>query len=335
MKRIKLWGVVLFSMVAYVAVSSCAKDVAEDSLTTQKRLFDAYIRANGYDAAEMIGDSIYVIKRSGTGVGESPVDSSYAFVRYTAKYTTGEYLGYNYDTIAMQLGTYKPTNYYASFVWPVKMGYISDPLSDILKNMKPGEKTETIVPPWISNNSTSYAASSSSSIIHYEIEFERVVDDIKEYQASVMQEFSKKYFNGMDTTSTGFYFKKIYKSETQDTITEGSSLNVRYIGRMLDGKVFDTNIEDTAKKYGLYESTSMYDALNVLYYADDPDQIAEESSLVLGFCMAFTSGMTYGDKCFIFFDSDLGYGSTGSLTNGSGIPPFYPISFEIWIEDEL
>ena len=333
MKRVNLWSVVLASMLAYMT-ASCAVDAAEDTQAIQERVFNAYIRANGYGNAETIGDSIYVVERSGAGVGLSPTDSTYAMVRYTAKYPTGEYAAYNYDSIAVHMGTYKKSNFYGSYIWPVKMGYVSDPLSDIVKNMKSGERTVTIVPPWLSNYNSTSAFSSNSSIVIYDILLEKVIDDVKEYQASVMQEFSDKYFNGMDTTKTGFYFHKFYKSETEDTIADGSSLQVRYVGRMLDGTVFDTNIEDTAKKYDLWDKSAIYDALTLLYYVNDPEKIAEESSLVQGFCMAFTSGMTYGDKCFIFFDSDLGYGSSGSLTDGAGIPPFYPISFEIWIEDE-
>jgi hypothetical protein len=333
MKSIKLWGVVLVSMVAY-AVTSCAVEVDENSKTAQERIFNAYIRANGYENSEVIGDSIYVVERSGVGQGAFPVDSSYAFVRYTAKYTTGEYAAYNKESVAKQLGTYKHTNFYGSFVWPVKMGYISDPLSDIVKNMKPGEKTVSIVAPWLSNINQDYAFASSSAIMVYEIELEDVVDDINVYQDSIMREFSQKYFNGMDTTSKGFYYNRFYKSANEDTLADGVSVSIWYVGRMLDGSVFDTNIEDTAKKYDLYDKTATYNALSAIFYKDDPEKIAEESNYVLGFCKALTSGVTYGDKCFVFFNSDYGYGSTGNLSNGAGIPPFYPISFEMWIEDD-
>lgn len=332
MRRIKSWFVVAAVMVAYV-VTSCAVDVDESADVTQKRIFNAFIRANGYDQSEMIGDSIYVIERSGNPSGEYPQDSTYAFVRYAARYTSGEYAAYNIDTIAMKEGTYHPSNFYSSFVWPVKMGYISDPLSDILKNMKPGEKTVSLVPPWIVNYNTSYAFASTTSIMFYEIELEKVVPSIEEYQEQVLKEFSQKYFGGMDTISKGFYFHKFHEGATEDTLTEGTVLDVWYVGRMLDGSVFDTNIEDSAKKYDLYKPDGTYTPLSVLYYKDDPEKIAEEEGYVLGFCKAFTSGVTWGDKCFVFFDSSLGYGAEGNLNNGAGIPPFYPISFELWIEE--
>jgi hypothetical protein len=234
----------------------------------------------------------------------------------------------------MKLGTYRPSNFYGDFVWPVKMGQISDPLSDIVKNMKPGEKTVTIVPPWLSNYNATHAFSSNSSIIKYEIELKNVVDDIMKYQQDQLAEFSRKHFEGMDTISRGFYCKTFHKSAKTDTLTEGTSIRVRYVGRMLDGTVFDTNIEDTAKKYDMYDPANTYDHLTVLYYVNDPEKMADENSFVLGFCKALTTGVTWGDKCFAFFDSDYGYGSSGNLSDGAGIPPYYPITFELWLEEE-
>lgn len=319
-------------MAAYF-VSSCAKEVEEDLMETQQRIFEAFIEVNGYSDCETIGDSIYVVSRSGTGVGNSPVDSSYAYVRYAARYTTGDYAAYSYDTIAMQMGTYKHTNFYGPYVWPINMGYISDPISDVVKTMKPGEKTVSIIPPWLTTVNTETAFSSTTSPIIYEIELLQVVDNIEQHQYELLRDFSRKYFGGMDTLSRGFFFKKIHSSGYKDTIVEGNTIDLWYIGRMLDGSVFDTNIEDTAKKYDLYDPTRLYDELSVMYY-QDPEQIEEEEDLVLGFCKGLVSGgMTYGDKCYIFFDSELGYGQAGSLDNGDGIPPFYPISFEIWINE--
>lgn len=332
MKRVTLWGVMLVSVVAFFA-SSCAKDVDEDLVTTQKRIFKAYIDVNGYSGCETIGDSIYVISRSGEGVGEYPADSTYAFVRYSAKYTNGDYAAYSYDTIAMQMGTYKPTNFYGSYVWPINMGYISDPISDVVKTMKPGEKSVSIVPPWLTTINTETAYASTSAPLIYEIELEKVVKDIYQYQYNVLQQFSTEHFGSMDSLSLGFYFKKFHSSGYKDTIAEGNTIYLWYVGRMLDGSVFDTNIEDTAKKYDLYDPTRSYTEMSVMY-SKDPETIEEEEDLVAGFCKGLVSGnLTYGDKCFIFFDSSLGYGSAGSLDNGEGIPPFYPISFEIWVNE--
>lgn len=332
MKRIKLWGVVLFSMVAYLAVS-CAVEVDEKTEDIQERIFNAFIRTNGWENAERLGDSTYIVERSGTGTGTNPSDSMYGFVRYTAQYTTGDYAAYNYDSIAKQLGTYEESSIYEPFVWPIRTGDVSDPLCDILKNMKPGEKTLSVVAPWTNTTNSTYAFTSTSAPIVYSIELLKVVPDIQEYEYEQLQQFSNKYFEGMDSLSQGFYFKKIHASGYADTIADGNAIRVKYVGRLLNGRVFDTNIEDTAKKYDLYNPMEEYNSMSVVYNVD-PETIEKEEDLVLGFCKALTSGgMTYGDKCFVFFVSDLGYGGNGNLENGSGIPPYCPISFEVWIEE--
>lgn len=332
MNRFKLWFLVLLAVPA-LFLSSCAVDVEESAADTQRRIYNAYINANGYSTAELIGDGVRVVERKGIPTGSAPVDSSYAMIKYSARYTSGEYISTNYDTVAIKIGTHKVTNCYDSYVWPVGMSYISDGLDTLVKSMHPGEKVVAIIPPWLSNVNNSTAYSSSSAIVRYEIEMTGCVSDIMEYQAQKLQDFSDKFYNKMDTTQTGFYFKKIHASNYKDTLTDGTNINVRYVGRYLNGQLFDTNIADTAKKYGIYIPDYDYQALNVLYYKDI-DQMVDEASLVSGFCQAILcEEMTYGDKCITFFDSDWGYGSTGSMTSGDGIPPFYPLFFEIWIEE--
>lgn len=317
-----------------VVLTACAKEVNETTIEVQKRIYSAYIRANGYDKSEKIGDDIYVVERGGTPVGVSPVDSTYAYVQYVAKSINGNYLAYNYEEVAKQLGAYKPYNFYGDYVWPVGMNFISDPLSQVIKTMKPGEKSVCVVPPWLNVSSAATAYSSTTEPVVYEIELKNVVDNILDHQRTLLKEFSDKYFHGIDSLSLGFFCDKFYDSETEDTLLDNSTIKVRYIGRLLNGQVFDTNIEDTAKFYNLHTANKQYTSLSITFNKD-PEKIKEENDLVLGFCKALTSNeLTYGDKCFAFFDSSWGYGSTGSLSKGKGIPPYYPITFEIWVDEQ-
>ena len=332
---LKSWSMIMTFVIASVLmcfVSSCAKEVTETTLEVQKRIYGSYIRANGYQDAEMIGDDIYVLERGGAPSGVSPKDSTYAYVQYSARSISGGYLAHNYEHLAKQLGTYKTTNFYGDYVWPISMNFISDPLSKVLKTMKPGEKSLCIVPPWLNTSNAVTAYSSTTDPVIYEIELKTVVDDVLEHQRELLKEFSYKYFGGIDSLALGFYCDKIYDSGYKDTITDNASIKVWYVGRFLSGKVFDTNIEDTAKMYDLHVANKTYSPLTITYQKD-LEKFKEESDLVAGFCKAILSNdITYGDKCYTFFDSDWGYGRSGSLSGGKGIPPFYPISFEIWLE---
>lgn len=320
-----------------LCVLSCAKDVSETSEEIQRRILNAYLNVHNYQNIEPIGDGIYIID-SVQGKGLQVYDSCYVFARYSSRYLSGEYASSTYDSIAKMMGTYANGKFYGNYVWSVGTGFVLPALDSILLRMKCGGKVTAIVPAWLASTSTSsYSStvySSEGTTLIYDIEVDTLVNDIYEYEIEQLEAFSDKYYEGVDSTSWGFYYKKIYDGGCADTLVEGTSFKVRYIGKLLDGSIFDTNIADTAKKYRVYDSSNDYDALSLTFKADSASFI-EENSVVSGFAMAFThTDMKYEDKCVVFFNSDLGYTSSGSLSSGKGVPPFYPIFFEIWIEEE-
>ena len=101
---------------------------------------------------------------------------------------------------------------------------------------------------------------------------------------------------------------------------------MRYIGRLLDGWVFDTNIADTAKKYGIYDTENDYKALD-FKHSNDIETMEQDNSMVRGFCMALKD-MSYGDKAFTMFGSKYGYDYTGK----DPIGPYQPLIFWLYIE---
>jgi FKBP-type peptidyl-prolyl cis-trans isomerase 2 len=322
---------------AFFLIFSCAKDVAETEEEIQRRVLNSYLRVNNYQDIKPIGDGIYIIDHV-EGIGPKAYDSSYVFIRYSTKYLTGEYASSTYSDVAKLLGTYKNGNFYGSYVWSVGTGFVLPAIDSILLRMNCGSKTTAIIPSWMaSTTTTSYSStmySSEGTTLIYEIEMDTIVDDIYKYEIEQLESFSNKYYAGLDSTKWGFYYKKIYDGGYGDTIVSGASIDVRYIGKLLDGSIFDTNIADTAKKYNIYNSSNKYDALS-LTFKSDSSEFVDENDVVKGFAMAFTNtDMTYKDKCVVYFNSDLGYGSDGSLSSGKGVPPFYPMFFEIWIEEK-
>lgn len=332
MNRLSLKGIGILSLLVSV-ICSCAVEVEESSRSIQERVFNSYIAVHGYEGMETIEDDIYVFKREGGEGKQYPEDSTFVMANYVAKYISGEYAGYTSDTLAMLLGNYSPAKYYGDLCLEVGTDFLSDPLNDIIKTMREGERVVAVVPPWLYTDYSGPVIASDGSIIEYDITVTELIEDIDTYQLAQLREYSAKNYEGMDSLSKGFYFKKIYEVEGKeegDTIVSGTSINIRYIGRFLDGRVFDTNIQDTAKKYGIFSSISEYTALSLLY-DDDYEKIIEDASLVSGFSRAIaTDELYYGEKCITFFYYEEGYGADG---NGDGIPPYCPLFFEIWIED--
>ena len=166
----------------------------------------------------------------------------------------------------------------------------------------------------------------------YDVKIVEVIDDIYKYQIDKLEAFSKSHYNGVDSICEGFYMVKLTESPAQiDTIPEGRSVKTRYIGKLLDGFCFDTNIQDSAKVYGLYKVGNTYEDLSVNYYTNGYTTSSEgtvtySSDVIKGFAMT-VGRMKYGERAISFFWSNLAYGSASA----DGYPAYAPMWFYIEI----
>ena len=147
-----------------------------------------------------------------------------------------------------------------------------------------------------------------------------------------MASFAGINYPGLDSTVTGYYFKKLSGAE-KDTIPQNETAGVWYVGKLLDGYVFDTNIADTAKKYGIYDASKTYEALSVGYESSYEEMSSETSEsgegYVTGFARALKS-MTYGDHAVTFFWSNMGY----KEEEQDGIPAYSMLFFDIYVDEK-
>lgn len=331
---------ILFLALASLLVTvSCAKDVSETSEEVQRRILDSYLRVHNYQDIEPLDDGLYIIDSIG-GRGEQVKDSCFLYIRYSVRYFSGDYNSTTYDSVAKLLGNYKVGNYYGTYVWAVGNGTLLSPIEKILLSMRVGGKTTSILPPWLTSTSTgdaSYSVSytSTENCLLYDIEVVDMTLDIDQRQIDDLEKFSEKYYGGLDSTKKGYYFLKTFDSGYKDTIAEGASISVDYIGRLLDGSIFDTNVKDTAKKYRIYDASNSYSGLSLTVEKDSAKIAEGSSSVVKGFATAVASKeMTFGDKCITFFNSTWGYGESGSIKSGKGVPGYTPMFFEIWIHEK-
>ncbi len=329
----KFFRITLFALTAIIGLSSCSKDLSESDNVVQKRIRDAWIRVN-HPNAKSTESGIYYLDET-PGYGEAVTDCTYVFVNYTIQTLDGTYSTTTTKEMAQRLGSYSDTTYYAPKIWTTGVYTLYDGVEEVLKQMKLGGKITAVMPPELTlvtypaNYSSYYSSNSQAYSVNtiYNIEIVNMTKDIGAYQIARLEDYSDKYYEGLDSLSEGFYFTKIKELADADTLVEDSSYNVWYIGRLLDGFVFDTNIEDTAKKYHRYNSSTDYDAIEITYH-DDLSTFVDENSLVEGFSKAILN-MKEGEKAITFFWSDLGYGSSGS---GTSIPAYEPLVFEIYIE---
>lgn len=316
---------IMILAVSAMTVLSCAKETDESSESVQDRILKAYVEKY-YPDAERSASGLYILN-SVQGSGRMPADSSYVRVKYAITYLDGSYYSYSYDSIAKQLGTYSHGGYYDPFIWSLSTS--SEGIVELLTGMREGGRIKAIIPARLLDEESGMEITQgdgSSKI--YDITLVEVIDDIDQYQIGQLEDFASTYYPSItDSTSYGFYYLKTTATNQTDTLKNSTTLNVRYIGKFLNGTVFDTNIEDTAKKYRIYSSGTQYDAVSYTFLEDSTEAMSE-NSYVAGFNKALY-GMNYGEKAVTFFYSDLGYGDNGN----SSIPGFVPLFFELWIEE--
>ena len=102
---------------------------------------------------------------------------------------------------------------------------------------------------------------------------------------------------------------------------------INYTGKLLNGLVFDTNIERVAKDNHLYSSSKTYEPVSISWGEkySDITMGSSASSVIGGFALTLWQ-MKAMEKGVGVFYSNLGYGYSGS---GSSIPGYTPLIFEI------
>jgi len=105
-----------------------------------------------------------------------------------------------------------------------------------------------------------------------------------------------------------------------DKVIAGDTVAVNYVGSLVSGKIFDTNIQDVAKKNNMLNPMRPYEPMRIHVGYDRVIQ-------------AWTEGLQLlakGGKATLLIPSNLAYGERGG---GRDIPPYAPLVFEVEVLD--
>ncbi len=317
-----------YILLAFVGLSlvSCAEEVEDTTRDIQERILDAYIAVNCPDAKKYPSGLTIIDFKQGQG---APVYRRTAvYADYTLKGFDGTVVETTDPDLAKKIGIYSPSEYFGPKYMEIGFNSTYKGLEEILLMMNEGAKANFILPPWLTYKDTLQKGTWGSQVNGiYDFKCNFLITDIVKYERDTIRKFVRKNYITMDTLKTGAYFKKLIDSGG-DTLKNGKSIDVRYVGKLLDGYVFDTNIMDTAKKYGIYDAGNDYEPLSVTCEKDF-QTMAETSSLVPGFCMGLLE-MNVGDVAVIIFNSDYGYSFNGK----DPIGPYQPLFFWLYIESQ-
>ena len=114
-------------------------------------------------------------------------------------------------------------------------------------------------------------------------------------------------------TASGLYYIEKVKGKGAKP-TKGCKVKVNYTGRFLNGKVFDTSDEATAKEAGVYQQGRPYEPIEIPI---------GEGQVIAGWDEGIML-MSPGAKGQFVIPSVLGYGQ-----GGGQMPPFSPLVFDV------
>ncbi len=118
---------------------------------------------------------------------------------------------------------------------------------------------------------------------------------------------------------------KIYFSHKGDGVkpAEGSKILMNYAGYLQNGTLFDSNIEEIAKKHGVWDHRKSDGG----GYVPTPSGYSKDAQLIPGFREGLLA-MGVGDKVTIYIPAHLAYGERG-------IPNVIPPNSDLFFELEL
>lgn len=330
-------------ILAALAGAACAKTVTESDTEASKRAFQSWVEVHyGNNAGTPVGNGIYILdSEEKAGTGAEVESDKYILYHYTVRNLSDSAVtAFTTEEMAKAQNKYDSKTWYGPKTLLYSDSGSSVIIHEILKGggkyakMKVGGKRTAIVPGHISGSTTIFSseqeyinAAAQGTDIIYTLEITGMVDDIYQVQKENMEKYVKSHGGVIsEKDTTGFYYIK-RESGLDQKMPSDTTVYIEYIGRLLSGKVFDTNIKDTAIKYGLGTRTSSYSPMSVTWSSDSTALKLSGNEVIKGFSYTLWQMHPF-EKGTGVFNSKWGYGENGS---GSSIPGYEPLVFEISI----
>lgn len=326
-------------MAVLIVAAGCAKEAVSGPNDANKLFMDAWMYVN-YPDIQPSGLGIYVLEEQ-EGEGDEVIkEGNYAIVDYTVTDLQGNISSYTADTTAKKLGKYKSTNYYGPKVWLTMDATIQAGLQEAVVGMKRGGYKKVVIPSWLMTYSTygtkqeylDQETSYSNTI--YEFTVKDFTDSIDVWQKDSIERYIVKNYGSLDAFSndtTGFYYRQLEPPVSDKAFSADTTIYINYTGKLLNGLVFDTNIERVAKDNNLYDPSKTYEPASIKWGEKHGDiTMGSSSSVISGFSLTLWQ-MKPMEKGIGIFYSPLGYGYSGSEP---AIPPYAPLIFEIEIVEK-
>jgi len=324
-------------------VASCTREATTDPNANSKLYLESWMAKN-YPGVSPSETGLYIVEDIPGSGSEWTEDYPYVYVDYTIKSLNGTVASTNNVKLQKQLGTYNAAASYDPVVWSLGYSLSYAGVDELLSGMKIGGTRTGVIPAWLltyyryDSADEYYSTSVDASPAIYTVTLRDFTDDLKTYctdkldswvHTNIDSSIDSTFYNNEDGDRLGFYFKS-WEQPSDSIIPVGEDGYLLYIGRRLDGSVFDTNIADTAKVYGLWDASKTYEPVTISFKSTYTSiEMGGSSSLVDGFQAALFRMHAY-EKASTFFYYGLGYQGTAQDL----IPAYSSLRFDLELVDK-
>lgn len=328
--------ITILLLTAVTVFCGCARTASVNKNEAEKRYLEAYIQTYYPEARKTNLGSYVISTTAGTGALVGDEDNSpFVRVRYDVYDLNGNVQATTEKAMAQRIGTYQNNYYYGPVTWYRQQNSLYVGLNEIVATMNVGGKANVIIPGWLINydsysSAADYEKNSTGTTARYELTLEERISDITTWEIDSIGRYIHRHYAPRavtDSLELGMYYFTTKEPTDTAHYASDSTFYINYVGRLLNGTVFDTNIKDTAKLYGLYNSSSTYSPKKIKMAKEITDIQMDGNSLINGFSRALKEMRRFEGGTAIF-NSNWGYGTSGS---GSAIPAYSPLRFDIEI----
>ncbi len=339
------------AIAASILLCSCAKNFSADYAAAEQEALDAWVESLGDQSIERMPSGIWVKMLSPVN-GEAPLleENDWADITYmgyllpalpdpAAKgsvFVTRDSLTAAYQG---STGLYR-THYGTQKVWVSPKGSeITQAMFEALMMIKEGEtiRVYTTSRLMFGSSPSNYSYGYQGQMVlpankpcYLDITLNKVIHDVQQDEDDQVDAFAQQCLNftSADLLKDNFYLRRYPENIDADSISKDSTVKIWYVGRMLDGFVFGTNIDSIALRVWADTTTN-----TVLTYTP------KEGGMIQAFYDAVIT-MTYDSWGKMVFTSPYGYGYNGLYPQGASvtpadygtqIDPFTPLFFEFYI----
>lgn len=347
---------ILYLTFAAAVLCSCAKDPKLGPNDDALLYLESWVHVYHPDAQRTSLGAYILEDLPGTGaLAGTPEANPYVRVSATVRTLDGAIQKTTDPRLTRQLGTFEEHNYYGPEIWDRSDDGLAAGLEEAVAAMRVGGRRTVVIPGWLlgynATTGSSYRYKTAQEYLDnvsggtsaiYEITLEELIPDTDKWEADSAGRYVARHFPGksvLDSLEYGIYYFRTGEPTSTEKFHNDTTIYVNYIGRRLDGTVFDTSIADTAKFYGIYSASRSYGPSTVKWYGSEGTYSditftsyggSSSSTVIPGFSFALDH-MHPHEKGTAIFTSDWGYGVSGS---GSTIPGYSPLRFDFQIVDK-